>query len=394
MSRLLFILSVVFLIIYFFDIGREINHNNLNKIKLDQELAEKRQKLEQDAVEITRQKIKYLKIFKKFNNWIPGSNRINNVESLKNFRNRLECVTTKGKWELDLTPRSLIKHKQDPLYRKCHKRHQNSVGHQITSVEEEWNLIPESAKYVWETPKEECSMPKINVDQACDLISGLNIFLVGDKSHFQLHELLLDFFHEGPVQCYGESACSYHILCNFISNRDRKKSTMKFIRNDILSTGSNPSQVGIKDLQLPWLMPGPNVYILNKGHHWQDDETFRDSLINTVIRIREKSQNCLIIYRATTIGHLNCQNVDKPLPVPPNATELESLPYHWGDIHRQNLIAKEIIEAVGGVFLDVESIMITRADGHIGGRDCLRWCIPGPADVWLDFLFYTLQELL
>lgn len=380
MSRILFTLSVVFLIVYFFD----FKHYNL---------AEKRQKLEQDAVRITRQKIKNIKEFEKFGNLIPGSNRINNDESLNQFRDRLECVTTKGKWELDLTPRPLIRHKQEPLYGKCYKKLKNSSGNQVISMEEEWKLIPNSVKYVWKTP-EECPMQKINVEQACDLISGLRFYLVGDRLHYQLHELLLDFFHEGPVQCYGEANCKEHTLCDITSSHNI--STMKFVRNDILSFKSQSSQKNIRDLQLPWV-PGIqnfNVFILNKGHHWRDDETFRDSLINTIINLRKRYQKYLIIYRATTIGHLNCQNAKNPLPIPPNATELENFPYHWGDIHRQNLIAKEIVEAAGGIFLDVESAMITRVDGHIGGQDCLRWCIPGPADVWLDFLFYTLQELL
>ncbi|CAG8454469.1 1457_t:CDS:2 [Cetraspora pellucida] len=371
-----------------------INDNNLEKIKLNQEFAEKRRKLEHKAVEITRKKIQNLNEYKKFSTYIPGSNHIMDIENLIEFRNRLDCIITKGNWVLDLTPRPLIRHKQDSIYGKCYKRYQNSGN---ILVEEKWKLIPDSAKYVWKTPKE-CPMPKINVEQARELISGLKFLIVGDKLQFQLHELLLDFFHEGPVQCYGENACKDHILCNITSDspdQDRKISIMKYIRNDILSHQKIPP-LDIKDFQLPWVYVSTkyNVMILNKGHHWHDDETFRNSLIDTVRALRKRSDKNLIIYRATTLGHLNCKNIDRPLPVPPNATELENLPYHWGDIHRQNLIAKEIIEGFGGVFLDMEPVMITRADGHIGGRDCLRWCIPGPADVWLDFLFYILSELL
>ncbi|CAG8529628.1 8457_t:CDS:10 [Cetraspora pellucida] len=390
-------LAKVFLAIYLFGRMREFerfNNNNLEKIKLNQEFAEKRRKLEHKAVEITRKKIQNLNEYQKFSTYIPGSNHIMDIENLIEFRNRLDCIITKGNWVLDLTPRPLIRHKQDSIYGKCYKRYQNSSN---ISVEEIWKLIPDSTKYVWKTPKE-CPMPKINVEQARELISGHRFLIVGDKLQFQFHELLLDFFHEGPVQCYGENACKDHILCNITSDspdQDRKISIMKYIRNDILSHQKIPP-LDIKDFQLPWVHVSTkyNVMILNKGHHWHDDETFRNSLIDTVRAIRKRSDKNLIIYRATTLGHLNCKNIDRPLPVPPNATELDNLPYHWGDIHRQNLIAKEIIEGFGGVFLDMESVMITRADGHIDGRDCLRWCIPGPADVWLDFLFYILSELL
>ncbi|PKC12254.1 hypothetical protein RhiirA5_353153 [Rhizophagus irregularis] len=57
------------------------------------------------------------------------------------------------------------------------------------------------------------------------------------------------------------------------------------------------------------------------------------------------------------------------------------------------MIAKEIIEAVGGVYWNLENVMETRIDDHIGGQDCIRWCIPGPSDIWLNLLFVLLKEL-
>ncbi|CAG8594079.1 4246_t:CDS:1 [Scutellospora calospora] len=395
-TRLLFILLLIILAIYLFRQSefKRINFN-LKQIQLDKKIAEKHRNLEDNAIKLTRQKIEeYIYEYQNFTKIIPGSNRIIDIESLIKFRNYLECVTTKGNWALDLTPRPLIRHKQSPLYGKCNKRYKNNGGNQIISVKEEWKLIPEFAKYVWKTPNE-CPMQKMDVKQACNLISGLRFLLVGDELQYQLHELLLDFFHEGPVQCYGEISCKMHTLCG-IDLYDQKTSAMRYIRSDILSVEDPPYLMDIKYLQFPWLkfIKNYSIIILNKGHHWQDDEIFRDNLISTIITLRKQFDDRLIIYRATIIGHLNCQNADKPLPSPPNSTELENLPYHWGDIHRQNLIAKEIVEAFGGVFLDIEPAMITRADGHIGGRDCLRWCIPGPADVWLDFLFYVLQELI
>ncbi|CAG8736553.1 2579_t:CDS:1 [Dentiscutata erythropus] len=271
-------------------------------------------------------------------------------------------------------------------------------------MEQEWQFVRESVKYVWKTP-EECPMPKFNIEKACSIIYGKKFLLVGDILLFQLHELLLDYFKEGSVQCYGEIACKEHLLCKIDNieqgnGKQKQPPKMKFIRNDLISNRQNLPIDDIKftdakNLELPWISYAHkfNVLILNKGHHWQDDETFRNNLIEVMDSVRTKFPNTLIIYKSTTLGHLNCQSAKEPLSSPPNATELESLPYHWGEIHRQNLIAKEIIEAVGGVFIDLENVMITRIDDHIGGQDCLRWCIPGPADIWLDFLFYVMNEL-
>ncbi|PKC72273.1 hypothetical protein RhiirA1_411980 [Rhizophagus irregularis] len=174
---------------------------------------------------------------------------------------------------------------------------------------------------------------------------------------------------------------------------------MRYARNDILSTRKtlvlpeDNGHIQINNLELPWTsyVYHFSVIILNKGHHYQDDTTFRSSLIRLVSYLRTKNPNTLLIFRSTTVGHLNCNNPNlKPLSNPYNAFEL---PYHWGEIHKQNMIAKEIIEAVGGVYWNLENVMETRIDDHIGGQDCIRWCIPGPSDIWLNLLFVLLKEL-
>ncbi|CAG8471785.1 5910_t:CDS:2 [Diversispora eburnea] len=395
-ARLVFILCVIFLSIYFIlppsaeeslhiekTLKEKIIKQSLQKEQqaqqhrealdkqLDKLLVDKRTRADKDAIGTTKRVIKE-KLKFDFTNYIPGSNSFgkinkngnnNNVKRLKEFKRKLDCMTSK-----------------------------------------EWQFVRESVKYVWKTP-EECPMPKFNIEKACSIIYGKKFLLVGDILLFQLHELLLDYFKEGSVQCYGEIACKEHLLCKIDNieqgnGKQKQPPKMKFIRNDLISNRQNLPIDDIKftdakNLELPWISYAHkfNVLILNKGHHWQDDETFRNNLIEVMDSVRTKFPNTLIIYKSTTLGHLNCQSAKEPLSSPPNATELESLPYHWGEIHRQNLIAKEIIEAVGGVFIDLENVMITRIDDHIGGQDCLRWCIPGPADIWLDFLFYVMNEL-
>ncbi|RHZ79894.1 hypothetical protein Glove_140g58 [Diversispora epigaea] len=94
-----------------------------------------------------------------------------------------------------------------------------------------------------------------------------------------------------------------------------------------------------------------NYYCCSTEREWQ----FSRESVKYVWRTPEEclipkfniEKACSIIYgQKILIGHLNCQSAEKPLSSPPNATELESLPYNWGEIHRQNLISKEIIEFV------------------------------------------------
>ena len=75
-----------------------------------------------------------------------------------------------------------------------------------------WN-VREDVKYVWTTPLE-CPLPKLTRTEVCSLISKVNLMIAGDLVHWQLHDLLLDFFHDGPTQCYGEQFCKKHFLCH------------------------------------------------------------------------------------------------------------------------------------------------------------------------------------
>ncbi|CAI2175747.1 16309_t:CDS:2 [Funneliformis geosporum] len=325
---------------------------------------------------------------------IPGSN-IKSREEILAFREKMKCITTKGKWVFDKTPREILKHKQEPLYGKCDK----SSNKRNSSIEEIWENTRNSVKYIWK-PSHQCPLPNFTREDFCSLIIGLKFLLVGDVLSFQLHELLLDYFHDGPVQCYGHISCKEHVLCRpspHLEDAYNLTSKMKYVRNDILSSKKfillpgDHDYVELRNVELPWISFSYryNVIILNKGHHYQDDKTFRLTLINAIINIRKKRPDTLIIFKSATLGHQNCNDPDlKPLETNYNINELKNVPYHWDEIHKQNMIAKEIVEAAGGVYWNLEYIMETRVDGHIGGRDCLRWCIPGPSDIWLNLLSY------
>lgn len=57
-------------------------------------------------------------------------------------------------------------------------------------------------------------------------------------------------------------------------------------------------------------------------------------------------------------------------------------------------MAKEIIERARFIFLDVDTMLSLRPDGHMGPpRDCLHYSIPGPLDV-VFHLFYNTILLL
>ncbi|RIA98125.1 hypothetical protein C1645_686134, partial [Glomus cerebriforme] len=192
LARILFVLSVVFFSIYFlYSPSNIVNHSTLSSNYIE------------TAIKETRIEIKdNLKQFS-FPSSIPGSN-IKTKEDLLKFREHMDCITTKGEWVYDDTPRAVLKHKQEPLYGKCDKN--SKFLNKNASIEEIWDNSRNSVKYKWKT-SHKCPMPSFTREDFCSLITGLKFLLVGDVLSYQLHELLLNYFHDGPVQCYGETAC-------------------------------------------------------------------------------------------------------------------------------------------------------------------------------------------
>src|SRR4051794_34927905 len=207
--RILFVLSVVSFSIYF--LSTPSNNVNINQPPTlsSYEAEIKRQQDLEAAIEETRIEINdSLKQFS-FPSSIPGSN-IKTRKHLLEFRKRMDCITTRGKWVYDDTPRPILKHKQELIFGKCDK---NSIPlNKNASIEEIWENARNSVKYKWETPYE-CPLPSFTRQEFCSLITDSSMLLVGDLLSYQLHDLLLNYFHDGPVQCYGETSCKDHILC-------------------------------------------------------------------------------------------------------------------------------------------------------------------------------------
>ena len=65
--------------------------------------------------------------------------------------------------------------------------------------------------------------------------------------------------------------------------------------------------------------------------------------------------------------------------------------YQWSTFNDSNTLLEEAFSREAGWrLLDVFSPTVLRADAHIGGRDCLHYCLPGPADHWIVLLYNTL----
>ncbi|CAO3578828.1 unnamed protein product [Absidia cylindrospora] len=325
-------------------------------------------------------------------NGIPGT-PIDTLDSAQEARQRIDCWT-QGQWVSASAPKpktQLIQHIQDPLYSTCDKRFYKTHSPEVLRPETQYEWKPSGGG------DNDCSrvLPKPSPPQWCHVLNGRHILLVGDLVQYQLHELFLDSLRDGPTVCFGELNCKDHTLCSNVDTR------LRYLRNDILA--DNRKHVNNNGIMSGSIVAWPfvpsnvlkmySILILNRSPVVEDDDTFINSLISTLAYIRRTVPDILIIYRSSGIGHPFCDDSDKPLERPLTDDEKRRLPFGWAESERRDAMAREIVEQAGGVFVDLAALVETRPDGHVGGHDCLRYCIPGPLDAWMDVLYQALVIL-
>ncbi|KAF9953208.1 hypothetical protein BGZ72_005609 [Mortierella alpina] len=265
----------------------------------------------------------------------------------------------------------------------------------------------------------------------CKVVGRRHVLVAGDLTQYQLHDVLLSAGGV-PFSCSGEISCSSrtntHILCEGASN-------LTFVRNDILSVpwvidplmDDSPNAATV---ELPWATPQMletyPIVLLNRGLFWRDDDEFLQQLVFTMKHLWKFYPDTMILYRATHPVS-NCTTykeggedgaipaggavdgsesivpgttIHVPLMTPPtrraqmqgSTTKAVYRPT-LADVQRQNRIAKAVVEAAGGIFLDTENMFAMRPDGRVGDGDCARFCAPGPLDAYSDLIYNTLRIL-
>ncbi|KAI9301900.1 hypothetical protein BJ944DRAFT_270773 [Cunninghamella echinulata] len=320
---------------------------------------------------------------------IPGTN-VQTEQQVKVLREKIACWT-QGSWQpVKKSKQQLLNHVQDPLYAMCDKNfYKKNKDPQMVRPETQYQWVPSLSSSM--CPLQYHATP----DQWCSLLNGRHILLVGDLLQYQLHEIFLDTLRDGPTVCFGELNCKDHTLCSKPDTR------LRYLRNDILL--NNPKHVQNNGHPagsiITWPFVASNILkaypilILNRSPIIESDEDFITSLIRTMAHIRKTTPETLIIYRSSPIGHPYCNDANAPLTQPLTEEEWKRLPYGWSELERRNQIAKSIVEEAGGIFIDLAALVNVRPDGHVGNQDCIRYCIPGPLDSWMDVLYQLFKEL-
>ncbi|KAF9095623.1 hypothetical protein BGX27_001250 [Mortierella sp. AM989] len=344
-------------------------------------------------------------------------------------------------------------HLGDPMFSKCDTRFIDGLnkiadeGHgdyfqgEFDREHKRW-IVREAVKYRW-VPDESICGPisqqpivgleddrskylPFNTQDFCKAVGNRNILFAGDVTQFQLHDSILSAVGE-PFNCNDELGCLHtdpHQLC------PGNPSYLKYARNDVISVpwAVNPEDEEFPDgstVEQAWatddMLQQYKILVLNKGLVWRPDDEFLNELVFTMKQLWRYYPDNMIIYRAThpvsnctilkeqgedeviaTMDGLSSivpgTTIQKPLIKAPERTgdRKDSQRVYrpaLADIQRQNKMAKAIVEAAGGIFLDTEEMFALRPDGRMGDGDCSRFCAPGPLDVYADLLYNTLRIL-
>ena len=375
-----------------------------------------------------------------FHGKVPGT-LLRTQHAVNEFYSWQECVVGTGKWTYNPRPRLLAwEFMGQPDY--CDMMHKEAGGIYGKEADEaavkymeameaygESSVEAKVAQATWKVRKS--VMYEWNVDEQCGGWSrfegkkfcdsrvggagnnhGQDILLVGDSLQGQLvrgiaynvlahvptpskwavDSRVLNECMEwiGGPQPPNAFCWHYHFKASVCANL-----TVHFLRNDYLHV-VNTDRVF---LYTPWTRIASTynarVVIFNRGAHYSSDDSYRMGVRAALRHARNLMPNAIIIYRNTALGHVDCTNVSEPLI---SGQPLDIQPYNWDKFPSQNAIARAEVEAVGGIYMDVEALSRLRADGHpgfiskINSVDCLHYCLPGPVDSWVQLLYNILMR--
>ena len=375
-----------------------------------------------------------------FHGNVPGT-FLRTRRGVEEFKRWQQCVVGKGEWKHDPRPRLLPWHFSGHT-NFCDKRQTMAGGiygkkadeaavkflqaverygedsAEAKAAQAAWK-VRKSAKYEWTADKQCGGWSRFRGKKFCDSRvggggdgTGQDILIVGDSlqeqlvqaivfnvlarvptpSEWAIDSRILDECNDwigGPKTRHG-FCWHYHFNADVCANL-----TLQFLRNDYLYIVHTKRAFD----HLPWTRIAQTynarVVIFNRGAHYSGDESYKIGVRAALRHARNLMPNAIIIYRNTAVGHAGCANVSEPLK---ERQPLDIQPYNWDKFPRQNEIARAEVEAVGGIYMDVETLSRLRADGHqglireTGSTDCLHYCLPGPLDSWVQLLYNILMR--
>ena len=375
-----------------------------------------------------------------FHGKVPGT-FLRTRRGVEEFNSWQQCVVGNGEWKHDPRPR-LLPWDYRGYSNYCDQRHTEAGGiygkmaddtavkyleaveaygegsAEAKAAQAAWK-VRKSAKYVWMADRQCGGWSRFRGKKFCDSRvggggdgPGQDILIVGDSlqeqfvraiaynvlarvptpSEWAVESRILDECMEwiGEPQPSHGFCWHYHFNASVCANL-----TVHFLRNDYLHIVNTQRAFD----HLPWTRMASTskakVVVFNRGAHYSSNAAYRIGVRAALRHARNLMPDAIIIFRNTAVGHVGCANVSEPLKM---RQPLDIQPYDWDKFPEQNEIARAEVEAVGGIYMDVETLSRLRADGHqglireMGFTDCLHYCFPGPLDSWVQLLYNILMR--
>ena len=241
--------------------------------------------------------------------------------------------------------------------------------------------------YGWEVGADRCERPfePWSLENACNLLAGETVMMVGDSLQEEFHFSLLAAtwtYDSHDEQC--NPAPIRTINCKGHSFR------ISFYRNDYLTlttTNTDTEHAWANQLE----KENTTILIMNRGAHYIADDEFMSSLRSTMTYLRKYHRNIQIYYRSTAAGHLDFNSRFDSMPLTKYSADVAAdsfgETFHYSSFAHQNNLTRLLLttEFPEIVYFDIYGATVLRADSH---PDPLHYCIPGPIDQWV-LLWYN-----
>lgn len=302
----------------------------------------------------------------------------------------------------------------------------------------------------WRWKPEGCELPRFDPHKFLEIVGGKNLAFVGDSVARNHMESLLCLLSqaETPIDIYKDSEDRFRTWhfpsSNFTLMMYWSKFLVKAEERMVNNSGSGSFNLHFDKVDENWASKLPGLdYVIISNAHWFFRKNYlydQGKLIGCVYcnepNIPELGLNYSLrmSFRAALKYINRCKSCKKDM-----VTLMRTFsPAHFengawntgGGCHRTSPHSQEKGKELEKSFefelrelqmeelqrarkgdqewkrrlraLDITWAMLMRPDGHPGEfwgnkwmqgyNDCVHWCMPGPIDVWSDFLFAVLQE--
>jgi hypothetical protein len=245
----------------------------------------------------------------------------------------------------------------------------------------------------WQVDENACSHPfhRWSEDKICSLLANETVMFVGDSIQEQFYMTLLASTWKYNYLENCDPSPIKSIYCGGPGGFQFKST---FIRNDYLTLITSRNNDN-ENAWIPLIKElGTTMIILNRGAHFRRDDELLASLRETLKYLHSNHPNVKVLYRSTAPGHMNYTGdfFDSP-PLSRYEIDIGQDLHNYGDFYRQNNLTRRLLksEFQDVIFFDVYGSTSLRADAH---ADALHYCLPGPIDNWVRYLYNILLLML